>query len=73
MKPNELTNLFRRGIRLFAYIAYELPARGNRLTRLGVELALELVDELHDEGLHIVAHLLDGAVCLHVEKHEVAL
>ncbi|MBE0372362.1 hypothetical protein PFLA_a3296 [Pseudoalteromonas flavipulchra NCIMB 2033 = ATCC BAA-314] len=43
------------------------------MTRLGVELALELVDELHDEGLHIVAHLLDGAVCLHVEKHEVAL
>ncbi|CAM3617169.1 hypothetical protein [Pseudoalteromonas maricaloris] len=73
MKSNERVNLCRQGIRQLVYITYELPARGNRLTRLGVESALELVDELHDEELHLVAHLLDGAVCNHVEKYEVAL
>lgn len=38
-----------------------------------VSFFLYVVDELHDKGVHQMAHKLDDAICVAVEKYGVAL
>ncbi|CAM4334371.1 hypothetical protein [Pseudoalteromonas maricaloris] len=72
MKSNQRMFAIKRAIKQCLYINQELPARGNRLTRAGVESALDAVDELYLAGANRFAHKLDDVIYQHVEKYGVA-
>ena len=73
MKSNERMFAISHAISQCIFIGQELPARGNRLNRLGISVALEAVDELHEVGAYRIAHKLDDVLCQHVEKYGVGV
>ena len=76
MKSNERMFAISHAISQCIFIGQELPrGRGNRLNRLGISVALEAVDELHEVGAYRIAHAkdYDDVLCQHVEKYGVGL
>lgn len=71
MKSNEDLKLM--SIAIKAVIAFNgEPAKKTQLGRFCVSLWLHVVDKLHDKGMHQMAHKLDDAVCVAVERFGVA-